>query len=216
MVIALIPLAIIIDFALLYVSFPNATEYIGIIDFPIAVTIVGALIFARRRRRANGEKVTIPQTTPLDKLKQRNGGRRAPTQAKSILDQDEEEEAEVFMGTPDFEKKARNIDEIMQRMKARDLNLGAGPGREVEAPPQPLPEEPEPSATPTSGKETDSKRKLKDYVLSPEKLKIPAFVCRCGHAHRFVCLTCGLTVEQAVKKNKTHWVEWVPSTGALP
>ena len=55
----------------------------------------------------------------------------------------------------------------------------------------------------------------KDYTKSPEKLKVPAFVCRCGHPHRFVCLNCGLTLEKATKKKGTHWVEWVPDMGAL-
>ena len=219
MVVALIPLAFIIDFTLFYVSYPNAAEYVGIIDFPIVVAIIGALFFARRRRRASAtEKVAVPQTTPMDRLKERNGGRRAPvSSAESILDQDEEEEADVFAGTPDVGKRARDVDEILQRMKAREMYLGAGPDREVEARPQPIILEPEPPpAKQPTEPEVGPKGKIKNYVLSPEKLKVPAFICRCGHAHRFVCLTCGLTVDAAAKKSKTHWVEWSLEMGAQP
>jgi hypothetical protein len=214
----LVPLALIIDFALLYVSFPNATEYLVFIDVPIFAGI-GAILFMSRRRAQRTEKKEPPPTSALDKLKERNGGRRAPTEsAKSILDNDEEGEAEVFMQTLDVEKSASDVDQILQRIKARDMDLGVGPIPEVEArePPEIVEQgRPVPQQV-TAEKKAKFNGKTKDYALSPEKLKVPAFICRCGHPHRFVCLTCGLTAEVAVKKSKMHWVEWVPEMGARP
>jgi hypothetical protein len=219
----LVPLALIIDFALLYASFPNALLYVVAIDVPIFAAI-GVVVFIswKRAQPPQGAKESAPN--PMDKLKERNGGRRAPTNsAKSILDKDEEEEAEVFLETPDVEKQARDVDEILQRMKAKEMNLGVGPDPEVEARPQPIIVEPEPEPesqlrveSPVVEPEVKPKGKVKDYALSPDKLRAPAFICPCGHAHRFVCLTCGMTVEQAAKKSKTHWVEWVPEMGAEP
>ena len=216
MVVALVPLAVIIDVALLYVSFPNAAEYVALIDFPIAVGIGGALFFSHRRRKAEAELIATPGPNPMDKLKERNSGRRAPTAAKSILDKNEEKEAEVFLETPDVEKSSRDVDEILQRMKAKEMNIGVGPGQEVDVHPQAAVVEWKP---PASGLVLDPEiksKKYKDYVLTPDKLKAPAFVCRCGHAHRFVCLTCGMTIELAAKKPKMHWVEWAPEMGAVP
>ena len=59
-------------------------------------------------------------------------------------------------------------------------------------------------------------RKKQAYQTSPQKLKAPAFMCRCGHPHRFVCLTCGMTTERALKKKGMRWLEWLPEMGALP
>jgi len=218
MIVALIPLALIIDFALLYASFPDAPRYVGIIDVPILVVVSVAFVLSRMRKTQSVEQKAVPPTSALDKLRERNGGRRAPTRsAKPILDRHEEEEAEVFLETPDVEKRSQDIDETLQRMKARDMNLGVGPDPEIEARPQPIIVKPEPSAERvTLESETRPKGKIKNYVFSPAKLKVPAFVCRCGHPHRFVCLTCGLTAEQAAKKSKMHWVEWIPEMGALP
>ena len=218
MIVALIPLAFVVDFALIYASVPDALRYVGVIDVPVFVVILVAWILSQRRKTILVEQKAVLQTTALDKLRERNGGRRAPvTSAKSILDKDEKNEAEVFLETPDVEKRVQAVDETLQRMKARELTLGSGPDPEVEARPQPIIVESEPSAIRLMLEpETKPKGKSKNYVLTPDKLKVPAFVCRCGHPHRFVCLTCGLTAEQAVKKGKTHWVEWVPEMGALP
>ncbi|HXW95545.1 MAG TPA: hypothetical protein VEJ19_07560 [Nitrososphaerales archaeon] len=214
-IVALIPLVLVIDFALLYASFPDAPRYVGIIDVPILVVVSVAFVLSRKRKAQPAKQEATP-TTALDKLRERNGGRRAPTgSGESILDHDEVEEAGVFMGTPDYEKRARDVDEILQRTKAREMSLGAGHDNAVDAHLQPLFMDPDPPAEKQLS-EPEVKAMLKNYVLSPEKLKIPAFVCRCGHAHRFVCLTCGITVEQAAKKSKTHWVEWVPAMGTLP
>jgi len=207
-----------IEAAMFLVSFPNALQLSLISDVPLAVIVGGVAFLLRRRGNPRVVQAEVPQALALDKLRVRNGGRRAPVKsAESILDQDEEPEADVFAGTPDLEKRARDVDEILQRMKAREMYLGAEPDREVEPRAQPIIVEPEPGAErPTLERESKPKGKIRNYVLSPEKLKVPAFVCRCGHAHRFVCLTCGVTVEKAAKKSKTHWVEWVPEMGVLP
>jgi len=63
---------------------------------------------------------------------------------------------------------------------------------------------------------TKPSEKSKNYLLSPEKLKVPAFVCRCGHPHRFVCLDCGMNLENAAHRKGMHWVEWVSELEAFP
>ena len=75
--------------------------------------------------------------------------------------------------------------------------------------------EPEKPETAKKIEQRPIKVSKKDYAKSPEKLKVPAFVCRCGHPHRFVCLNCGMTLEKASKKKGMHWVEWVPEMGAF-
>jgi len=237
LVVALVPLALIIDFALLYVSLPDAPKYVGIIDVPIFVVIAVAAVLSRRRRSPLVEQMKAPPATALDKLRERNGGRRAPglNSHSPPLNETEEEEAEVFMEGTNVESHAQQVDEILQRMKAKEIDLGAGPIPEIEArepseivePGESVGEPPnEPEKVPKSyaskeqttepKKVEKSKGKEKNYTLSPGKLKTPAFICRCGHAHRFVCLTCGMTTEQAAKSTKTHWVEWVSEMGAMP
>ena len=235
-VVALLPLAIVIDSALLVASFPDAPKYVGIIDVPIFVFIAVAAVLSRRRKSPLDEKNVSP-TTALDKLRERNGGRRAPgsNSHSPPLNEAEEEEAEVFMERTYVESHAQQVNEILQRMKAKEIDLGAGPIPEIEArepseivePGESVDEQPnEPEKVPrfdaskkqiTEPKKVEkSKGKEKNYTLSPGKLKAPAFICRCGHAHRFVCLTCGMTTEQAAKSTKTHWVEWVSEMGAMP
>jgi len=51
------------------------------------------------------------------------------------------------------------------------------------------------------------------YYPTPEKLKAPAFMCKCGHPHRFVCLECGMDSDKALKKKGMKWVEWIPEMG---
>jgi hypothetical protein len=48
------------------------------------------------------------------------------------------------------------------------------------------------------------------YRFSPDDLKVPAFICKCGHPHRFLCVTCGMTLKEARGKKGTRWVEYVP------
>ena len=54
------------------------------------------------------------------------------------------------------------------------------------------------------------------YSRSPERMNLPAFLCSCGHPHRFVCLACGMTVEKALNAKGTRWVEWLPEMGSRP
>jgi len=235
-VIALVPLAFIIDFALLFVSFPDALKYVGIIDVPIFTVIAVAIVLSRRRQSLSVQ-MRDPLTTALDKLRERNGGRRAPgiNDSNPPSNETEEEEAEVFMEGTDVENHAQQVNEILQRMKAREIDLGAGPIPEVEArEPSGIVESVESTKeqtpaphmvsksdvtkqqTATPEKISKSNGKVKNYSLSPDKLMAPAFICRCRHPHRFVCLTCGMTTEQAAKNSKTHWVEWVPEMGSTP
>jgi len=237
MVVALVPLVLIIDFALLYVSFADAPKYVGVIDVPIFVAIAIAVVLSRRRKSLTVEEKKAPPTTAIDKLRERNGGRRAQESNDHSLQINEAEkgEAEVFFEGAGTENHARQVDQVLQRMKAKEIDLGVGPIAEIEGrepseivePGEPADEKTTelaevPKSKPAKEQITEpkkvekSKGKVKNYSLSPDKLQAPAFICRCSHAHRFVCLTCGMTTEQAAKNSKTHWVEWVPEMGAMP
>ena len=226
MVAALIPLAIVIDITLLLVSYPSALEIILVTNVPIfALAFGGAFLSFRRTQRAIERASTTPQESPLEKLKERNTGRRAPTESDTTpISEEEEEEADVFLGETEAAKSERQVNLFLQSLKAKEMDLGSGPMPGFEARPQsviveptvanPQPvEQPAPKPPPTEEK-SKSKKKYKDYELSPEKLKVPAFICRCGHPHRFVCLQCGTTAENAIKNKKMHWIEWVPEMGA--
>jgi hypothetical protein len=218
-VVALVPLAVVIDFALLYVNFPNAMELVLLVDVPIiAVVGAGAFLSFRKRKASNKSEPSTPQTASAKMISDAVNHRESkpPRRAANLRESEAEaEEADVFLGGHGVEKSARDVDMILSRMRARDTDtdLGVSPTPGIEPhvhqnTAQVLAEQPT--------EEMEKQPREREYEMSPEKLKIPAFVCRCGHAHRFVCLTCGMNVETAMKKKNMHWVEWTPDMVANP
>jgi hypothetical protein len=210
---ALVPLAAVIDFALFYVNFPNATELVLLVDVPIAAAIGASAFLSFRRRGAPTKSRFVSSQGASTKMISDVVNHRdsKPLRSAQGLPESETEsaEADTFLGGHGVEKSAQDVDMILSRMKARDedakLGVGPAPGTEPrmhEDTAQVLAEEP--------AEEMEKQLSKREYETSPEKLKVPAFICRCGHGHRFVCLTCGMSVEAAMKKKSMHWVEWTP------
>ena len=221
-VLALVPLAIILDVALLVASFPDSLEFVVGIDVPVfaAVGAVAFLSFRRQRKSARGEGRTAPSLTP-DRIISNAVNHRDPkpprTNSNLTESKEEAEEAEVFLGDNNAKQSAYNVADILARMKTKedeDLGVRPVPGFEPrvhQATARALGEEPVEEMEKQPGEP-----EAKGYSLAPDKLKMPAFICRCGHTHRFLCLQCGLNVETAVKKKKMHWVEWRPELVEMP
>jgi hypothetical protein len=215
LVVAVMVVAI-VEAALFLISFPNALQLALIADVPVAVIVGGVAFLLRRRGKLRVVQSGVPQATGLDKLRKRNGGRRAPhADETAMMDKTEGEEADVFLGEDSVGKSAENVDTILSSMRARDedTNLGVRPAPGIEPhmhqkTAQVLAEEP--------AEEMEKRPSEREYQTSPDALKIPAYICRCGHAHRFLCLICGMNVETAIKKKNMHWVEWTPDMLANP
>ncbi|HUI01113.1 MAG TPA: hypothetical protein VLX56_05740 [Nitrososphaerales archaeon] len=46
------------------------------------------------------------------------------------------------------------------------------------------------------------------FRRSPQGMKKPAFVCKCGHVHATTCMTCGMNMSKALKSRGTKWTEF--------
>ena len=130
----------------------------------------------------------------------------------------------IFMGlTLDFylysKTKARVLSVAENRNSASDTgpeitsemfqsaNVAKGPPRSESVSQTPLPRQ-------KRVVRSESPKPKYSYSKSPERMNLPAFLCSCGHPHRFVCLACGMTVEKALNKKDSRWVEWLPEMGS--
>ena len=214
-VLALVPLAIILDVALLAVSFPDALELVLGIDIPILAAVGAVAFLSFRRQRKSAAQVRVAPSLSPQKIISNAVNHLDPkpprTNPNLPESEAEAEEAGVFLGGKNTEQPAQGASDIFGRMKAKedeDFGVRPVPGFEPrvrQATARALGEEPVEEMEKKPG-EPESK----GYSLTPDKLRAPAFICRCGHTHRFLCLQCGLNVETAVKKKKMHWVEWTP------